>query len=291
MLTGFIYMEAIAFSVSIEQFPFEFVAALAIPMMLTGGILGAVKATILWGTFHLTGARIGPAARVLISSVLATMFAVLVGSKLRFTSETAFLLWVALMIASGLPTALLVGSRVNPWQLFMFGRIATGHRKARSQSVVATLCTLPLRFLSIAAILLTLLWILYVRLWNHQSVIDLIFPVFYLASSVYLTFRSPAKPVLLITGLALNAPLVLVNWLAFRNSQAVYLIGRHVLEEGIFCKVFLVAWAIFLVARLSVQVKEYAPELALSSVLTRLPSQAGNHCLGSRFLDWHDRVA
>ena len=298
MLAGLIYLSAIAYGRA--AIPFVVLAAAMPIVMLGGGMIGIIKATLIYAFYRFTGSKLSAAARVFISSVVTLVLAVMLGLQIGFTNENQFLFWVALVVVSGLPTALLVGSGMKPWRLVTFDGIEGDLWKTRLQRIGAKLGALPLRLLSIISLLLFLLGIPF--LWEGSDkplsifVAALLPPVLYLAVSAYLTFKSPSKLVLLGIGLALNTPLVQLNFFVWRRNQplddqllpAQYWIGGHALDGGIFCKTFVLAWAVFLIVRLTMRFRKFSP---LPALLARPNTETGHQCLGSRFHEWHDRFA
>lgn len=272
--------------------------------MIMVSIIGVVQATLIWGTYRLTRIQLRVPARVAITIFCIGLVAFLIALKQENVNETNFAIGVGITFLAFLPVALLVGSSIKPWELFTFGSITNGKNAKRSgsRSVLATLGTLPLRFMSIFALFF---WILtnacereqtnvYDDRWgvayafpeiDISMALVLGIPVFYLLFSLYLSFRSPRKIVLLISGLAINIPLVFIafypyviyiegNWW----SEAFFMIQRS-------CTWFLIAWGLFLASRLSVRLNNIVEGDPVNQLQSELRNQ-NHHCLGSRFLEW-----
>ena len=265
--------------------------------VFTGGIVGMIKATLMRGLVLLTGIKYRAITRVATTSILTCLCVAVAGRQLNF--EEKFLRgWLIWSFAVGIPVALLVGSRVKPWEIFTFGSIAAGEvdHRSGSRSILATLGTLPLRFLSITA---TVLLILYLPPeFARSSSVGEVFLVilflgvagFYPIFSAYLTFRSPRKIILVVIGVVINFPIFLIWLIAFReylqtSSEKVLSIYVAISSS------FLLAWVIFLIARLGAKLSP-APSLSISSNKSIAAAPSLDHqCLGSRFAEWQQRVA
>ncbi len=287
MAGGLVYTAAICLSVP----RFEFMDALVIAayLVIAGSVAGLCKSIIMWAPYILTKVQIRPTARVLITSIGSGVVALLLALKFGYgferPNDTAK--WVLTMIAGGLPTAILVGSRVKPWEVFTFGSIAVGDSRTGgrvgSKSVLATLATLPLRLLSLLCLAL---WILAgaCEYDPNQGVIGpaIVFsiPFIYLLCSAYVTFKSPHSVLLLVSSIALNLPVGLITYLTYRIRPGSYLFTEAFPYVCAIGSVFLLAWAIFLVARLNVPI----PKIIAGS-------DSDHHCLGSRFMEWQEHHA
>ena len=272
--------------------------------MVMVGTIGVLQATLIWGTYRLTRIQLRAPARVAITIFCIGLIAFLIALKTENVNKMNFAIGAGVAFLAFLPVALLVGSSIKPWELFTFGSIATGKnaRRSGSKSVLATFGTLPLRFMSILALFF---WILtnacervrtdvYDPNWGLAYAFPAIdismalilgIPVIYLLFSIYVSFRSPRKIVLLIIGLAINIPLVFIalysnaiyiegNWW----SEAFYMIKRS-------CIWFLIAWGLFLASRLSVRLNNIVEAVPVNALQSELRNQ-NHHCLGSRFLEW-----
>ncbi len=173
-------------------------------------------------------------------------------------------LTTALIVAllGGTPIALIVGSPVKPLELFTFGSIAVGDStsefRAGSKSLLGTLCTYPLRFLSIGTLVVIVLAVAFEAQSVDQpsDIINLvIFPVIaagYAGLSAYVTFRSPHRVILLALGVVLNIPIALIGLFLYNvYSHEYWRVNLIALLAAVFCGSFVVAWTIFLIARLN----------------------------------------
>ena len=261
-------------------------------MCLVGGTLGVIKATIMWGIYRVTGFQMTVLPRVamtmLIGSIIGCM-TIMSDQPLTLNDASSFVWPVSVVWLTTLPAALFVGSRVKPWALFTFGSIAVDHGRVSSKSLPAILSTLPLRLLSLAALGI---WILtFAGYWTHnqrpstQFILMFLIPASYFGLSAYLSFRSPRKQVLLAIGLLVNAPVVYLAVESYINYSTAYWFAGLLLVFSAICSAFLLAWALFLVARLTART-----HIAVHHVLSPL-SELGHHCLGSRFMEWHEHAA
>lgn len=258
--------------------------------MLAGAILGVFKAAIMWGFYRLTGIRMGALARVAISSTSA--FALATFINYQFESRD-FANWLIITLAPTVPTALFVGSHVKPWELFTFGSIVVDGERVGSKSVLATLGTLPLRFLNLIGLaVLILRYSCGTPKWEPFASpeipgVTFVYPLIYLAISAYLTFRSPRKVILPALGLLLNLYGFYAFVFFFSYTRTHWTEGSIV--SAIFAT-FFIAWIVFLVARLAAPTNKAKPLTILSAAPAR-PNVVEHQCLGTRFLDWQKRVA
>ena len=163
----------------------------------------------------------------------------------------------------------------------------TSLTEERPQSIWLTLATLPLRILSILSLVLWILVLLFVAgnvKWGLNSFVFFLLPAAYFFFSAYVTFRSPRKVVLLLTGIAANVPVTFIGSFAYSFSGPGF--RKPLLGISVICGAFLLAWSIFLMSRLTVR----AQVKRLKSFRT-IARNADHHCLGSRFLDWHEHHA
>ena len=227
-------------------------------VMFQAAILGAIMATIIWLVHLVLDFRMGAGMRVAL--MINTLGAVaIVLSRLFELKDRYFPGYVLISLLSALPTALLVGSRVRPWELFTFGSIAVPQNdvltREGSKSVPATLATLPIRFLSLFVLAV---WILKFSCGRKYDVISaasmFVIAAVYPALCAYISFRSPRKWTLLLVAIAINAPQGLISTAAFADYSNPYSLGPLQLKDvSIVYIAFVTAWAIFLIARLSVR--------------------------------------
>ena len=277
--------------------------------MITGAAVGAFQVTLLWGAYRITGFQLRAPVRVALTTILVGLGAWFVRYHAEIEYNVEFAIGAGIAWLTALPAALLVGSHVKPWEFFTFGSIAIdgyGNRW-RSNSVLATLGTLPLRFLSLFALVYSTItfackrqdgpnlyepdvWDRYVFAPDLFEVAVYVIPLIYLLLNTYLTFRSPRKLVLLFIALLINIP---VGFGAFIASTITidpenFSWGEDVLTITNSCIAFLVTWTVFLAARLSVRTKV---GLNFKNVLPKRSNEPDHQCLGSRFLEWHERAA
>ena len=296
LVTGLVYTAALCF-----WHPYEFTDAVFMSpyFFILGSFAGVFKSIVMWVPYRLTKIQVRPVTRVLITTIGTGVFALLLaltfGYGFKRPNDTAA--WVLTLVAGGLPTAILVGSSVKPWELFTFGSIAVGDSRTRgrvgSKSVPATLGTFPLRFLSLIALGL---WILACagKVDLTQSVIGpaigFFIPVIYLSYSAYVTFKSPHRFLLLVSCIALNLPLGLITFYAYSIPPGSFLYNEnfpYVIGIG---TAFLIAWAIFLSARLTAPTQRIIRETRLPELL-KSAGHLDHHCLGSRFMEWQEHQA
>ena len=270
---------------------------LACTTILISGISGVIKAIFMWGVYRLTDIPLRAAARVAVAWIASSLFVGLlgfIGFEGKFLSGCS--IWLGVV---GTPVALLVGSRVKPWALFTFGSIAAGEvdQRSGSRNILATLGTLPLRFISIAAIASLLLYssTQFTKIHNIDDVLAatlfLSIVGFYPLFSAYMSFRSPRKIVLFVLGVVINFPIMLIFVIFFR----VHLTEKT--DESVFWIAaisgsFIAAWVIFLIARFGAKLSP-VPSLSISSnkSIAAAPNLGDHHCLGSRFAEWQQHAA
>ena len=291
MLAGFVCI----LSLVLRTEPPEPVLVLAFTLLylMMGATVGVFLATLLWGAHRITRIQLRAPARVAVTTVLVALGAWFVQYKAGLAVDRPFAIGVGIAWFTALPVALLVGSRVKPWQLFTFGSIAIdgyGNRW-RSNSLWATFGTLPLRFLSLFALVC---WILLFacKRQDERDVVELVVtyggPLIYLLLTVYVSFRSPRKLVLLFIGLLLNVPVgfgaYISNTIDPKDSPWVEDVSTIIN----FCSAFLIVWTVFLAARLSVRTKLRSN---FDAVVAQCSNEPDHQCLGSRFVEWRERAA
>ena len=287
-LGGFTYVVASVPWVGVADF--NLVALLTPFFMFAGAMLGVFKASIMWGFYRLTGIRMGALARVAVASIGA--FALAAFFNFHFES-TDLANWLIITLSPAIPTALFVGSSIKPWELFTFGSIVVDGERVGSKSVLATLGTLPLRFVNLIVLAVLILryscgtpkWEPFVS--PELDGVTFVYPLIYLAVSAYLTFRSPRKVILPPLGLLLNLYGFYAFVLFFSHTRTHWTKGWMV--SAIFIT-FFIAWVVFLVARLAAPTNQAEPLTILLAAPVR-PKVVEHQCLGTRFLEWQKRVA
>ncbi|HEU4508018.1 MAG TPA: hypothetical protein VFR78_07270 [Pyrinomonadaceae bacterium] len=263
--------------------------------MVMGAIVGVVKAAAMWGAYRITGLQIRVAARVAATTILVGGVSGFIYYKAGVIDDVLFAKGVTVTWLTALPVALLVGSRVKPWEFFTFGSIkASSGDRIGSKSVLASFGTLPLRFLSIYALGV---WILVFICKDefHTSMVDvrLLFavPFVYLLVSTYVSFRSPRKLVLLVMGILMNIPAVYVfdisQEISFRDEWW----SEYIPDVTTMAGMFVIAWVLFLVSRMCVGLRTRTAPAQRPAVVFYPHTESDHHCLGSRFSEWHERVA
>lgn len=285
-LAAFVYTVAICL---VDQYV-KFFEAVVCLLFLTpfGYMLGITKSALMWAPYRFAKFQPRAVTRVVLTSIATGVFAFVIG-RLYSDNPRNWIAWVAVLVLGGLPTAILVGSNVKPWNLFTFGSI-DGERVRR---VWGTLGTLPLRFLSLFALEL---WVLYLACqrginWSLDFILFFALPAIYLIISAAVTFKSPRKVILLAIGVCANIPLGIVAFIP--NAVRPAALNEHDISLVVMaiCGTFLVAWTIFLVARLTIRIKRNIPLINLDKALLKSLGERDHDCLGSRFLEWQQRAA
>ena len=292
-LGAFVYLTLLCLYIGVDESNSERIGMLflftLVCMCLVGGTLGLIKAMIMWGIYRVTGFQMTALVRVAMTMLIGILFTVILSDhSLTLSYASSLVRPLSVVWLTTLPTALLVGSRVKPWALFTFGSIAVHHGRASSKSLLAILGTLPLRFLSLTALGI---WILtFAGSWTENQrptvefVLMFLIPASYFALSAYLTFRSPRKEFLLVIAPLVNAPVVYLAVVSYANYPTAYWFAGLLLVFCAICSMFLLAWALFLFARLTARTHVEVPHVMSLS-------QPEHHCLGSRFLEWHEHAA
>lgn len=291
-LSGFIFVLLVAVLVQENPHPGWIIPLTPVYMMM-GAVVGAVKATSIWGAYRITGLQIPVRARVVFMTICIALLSGFIYYKTADPNNVDFAIGVGIGWFAVLPVALLVGSPVKPWEFFTFGSIATSNgKRIGSRSVLATLGTLPLRLLSIYA---SVVWILtfVCNRYIKSTVIgdDVLFPVplVYLLVSTYLTFRSPRKPFLLVIGILLNVPAAFLFYSSYQINFKDDWWGEEIPWLVNMSGMFLTAWVIFLVARLCVGLRTRTVPVR-APIVFYPQKESDHHCLGSRFSEWHEHV-
>ena len=291
MLSGFIFVLMMALWVQEHPQP-GWVIPLTPVFMIMGAIVGVLKATLMWGAYRITGLQLRVLTRVAATTICIGLIAEFIYYKAGITHDVQFATGVGIAWLTALPVALLVGSRVKPWEFFTFGSMTTSNgTRIRSRSVLATLGTLPLRFLSIFALVVWVLTFVCVRYVKTDFVdLRLLFavPLLYLLASIYLTFRSPRKLFLLFIGILLNVPTAFLFYMSHQISFRDDRWGEEIPMLVNMSGVFLVAWVIFLVARMCVGLRTRTVPVRAPIVFQPPRKELEHHCLGSRFSEWHE---
>ncbi len=279
--------------------PVNFVVMLyvCVPMFVVGG-LGTIKAIPFWALNRFLGFRLPVLARIISGGFLPTSLWLFLLIREGKASDETLLISTGAVFLLSLPTSLLIGSRVRPWEFFTYGSMVFRengiYRRHTVTDAPVILGGLMLRIIATGGLLLSVLVVACGReligkdIW--KDFIFYYFPMFYFALSVYLTFRSPRKSVLLILGVILNVPLGLplylgskffieIGWQA-EDSTALFLV----------CTIFLAAWTGFIATQLSVtSKKDLLTDISHATHAMTQERDPGHQCLGSRFADWQER--
>lgn len=230
--------------------------------MFLGSIIGVIEAASICGLYSATGIQPRAAMRATIASIVATLIVGLIQFE---TAEKDLTNYLIATMSFAVPPALIIGSNFRPAELFAFGTIGVRgegfDELYESTSPWAIAGTLPLRFLSFG---IAGIWLLSIAREPKGEppyigvVIVSVIPLLYLGISAFLTFRSPGKLLLLLLGIGGNIPVVLGNLLSMGVYQS-YPTMEELLILSIICWAFLITWAIFLFARLSVGTRHLMP--------------------------------
>jgi hypothetical protein len=283
VLAAFVYVVAMA--VWDEYFRFDEALVVGAYLVILTTFIGVIKATIMWAPYRLTKVQLRHATRVVVASLATGLFAFATGYQFGTRRPNDMAAWIITLLLGGLPTAILIGSSVKPWELFTFGSI--GGEKRRS--VLGTVGTLPLRLMSLFGLAL---WILFYvcerRAWTVETVATFAVPIAYLSFGAYVTFRSPGKTILIASGLIVNSVIACFLLLGYLNHPYADFVPKSLLSFSEIWTSFLIAWGIFLVARLSVHTHRLSK---ISGELLKAHHKRDHECLGSRFLEWDESEA
>jgi len=278
VLAAFVYV--VAMTVWDESIKFDMALIIGAYLLIVTTIFGVIKATIVWAPYRLVKVQPRHTVRIIVASLATGLFAFATGYGFGTRRPNDMAAWMITLLLGGLPTAILIGSSVKPWELFTFGSI--GGEKRRS--VLGTLGTLPLRLMSLFCLALWILFYLSQHLkWTVGNVAILLVPIAYLSFSAYVTFSSPGKTVLLASGLIVNLVIACFSILAYMNHPYADAVPTSLRSLSEIWAVFLIAWGVFLVARLSARTHRTS---MISAELVRAHNKRDHECLGSRFFEW-----
>lgn len=295
ILTGFVWTVVMCYG---KAGRFDQAWKIFICLGIIGIGVGVIKSTLMWGVYRFTRFQPRAIVRVVLASIGSALVAYGVGILFDTRTTEDLVALVRIFVLGGLPTAVLIGSSVKPWELFTFGSIAVGDSRTGgrvgSKSVCATLATLPLRFLSLTA--LAVLILAYASKVDSMAsfiglAIRFFIPFMYFLYSAYVTFKSPHRVPLLVSGIVLNVPVGLITYYAYINGPGSYLFNPALPYVFGIGSAFLIAWALFLVARLTAPTQKMIDETDLQEILGGSGNDLDHHCLGSRFMEWQERHA
>jgi len=288
ILTGYVYLVAYCFSNPTETAEVLIISAW---FAVLGTIVGVFKSIIMWMPYRVFRFQVRAITRVAITSSLTVLVAFGLARIDAHFEERDLIRWLLVWLIAGLPTAVLIGSSVKPWNLFTFGTLAGERRR----SVLGTLGTLPLRLLSLLTLAAPCLYFagnLPTRMPSYEFILTLSVFVAYLLFSAYVTFRSPQKVILAIAGLIANVPIIGIGYFAFIIYLEWYGTYQMSLYITAICGLLVTVWTVFLAARLTMpnSIEAISPKLRGKIVVTQI-EQRDHDCLGSRFVEWQQRVA
>jgi hypothetical protein len=252
-------------------------------------IAGAIKSIIMWAPYGLTRCRLRAITRVVVTCIITSLLALNAALLAGYQRQEDLAAWTLTCLLAGLPTAMLVGSRVKPWNLFTFGTLAG----VRRRSVWGTLGTLPLRWMSLLALVV---WCLYFACHISEQTERLYFSLAfvavatYLALTVYLTLRSPDNVLLVAAAVVANVPLIAIGYFGLVVHKFNPAVGDEAFYISVLCGSFVAAWVVFLAARLTLPAQPIPQGLPGNNFLAQI-ERRDHDCLGSRFVEWQQRVA
>ena len=288
ILTGYVYMVAYCLSNPTESTD---VLIFSPWFLLLGTIIGVFKSIIMWMPYRVFRFQMRAVTRVAITSSLTVLVAFGLARIDGHFEESNLIRWLLTWLIAGLPTAVLIGSNVKPWNLFTFGVLAGERRR----SVLGTLGTLPLRFLSLLTLAAAFLYCcsqLGSEMPPYEFILAFCILMAYLLFTAYATFRSPQKVILGIAGLVANIPIAVIGYFAFVTHLTKSGTDETALYISALCAMLVTAWAVFLAARLTVPASIEAFSTGMPGKVFVTQSEQRDHdCLGSRFVEWRQRVA
>jgi len=182
-------------------------------MLFLGASLGAVVAGFVWLASVLLKRKLGFVARAFLVTGVSLLFFYLLDLP---PTEQPLALTVGLACVLELPIVLLTGSSISPSHLLFLG---AAERSARQdfRSWLSYVVGFLLRVVSIFGMFETALLLALcifatpeasLELASPEVVVAIVLAVFYFPISVYLSFRTPRKGLVLPTVFFLNVPLV-----------------------------------------------------------------------------------
>lgn len=295
MLTGFLFIVG-----SMIAFPHPtniFIVFYMYPIMLATGVCGLIKSLPLGAMHHIWGFRMRAPVRIATGTISLTLFASCFSYQ-HYDNDP----WLLVIIAGSsllisLPTALLVGSRAQPWKILTYWRVTFPRNgikeRLASSGILAMGGVLPLRLLSLGALGI---WIVATAAsWPigekglTERVLLFVIPLTYFTVSAYLTFSTPSQFVLLAIGLVINVPITYISLFGYNIFPAGYWTHETPTYLGIAYTIFICAWTAFVTTRFVVEPKDFLPAGARAYV--KVNNKHDHECLGSRFLEWREHAA
>jgi hypothetical protein len=295
MLTGFLFIVG-----TMIAFPHPtniLISWYIYPIMLATGVVGIIKSLPLGLMHHILGFRMRLPVRIATSTIGLTLFASYFAYE-HYDNDP----WLLAMVAGwslliSLPTAVLVGSRVRPWEILTYWRVTFRKHglteRLRSSAILALGGVLPLRLLSLGALGIWIVataatWPIGEKEFSVRVLLYVV-PIAYFAVSAYLTFNSPSQFVLLAIGLLINIPISYISLFGYTIFPEGYWKHETPTYLGIAYTIFISAWTAFVTTRFIVEPKDFVPENARANLVAG--NQQHHDCLGSGFLEWREHAA
>ena len=294
MLLGFILTVALLIA---YPHPTNILIVLYIyPIMGFTGLFGLIKSIPLGFMYHVFGIRMRAPVRVAASTITLTLIASYFAYR-PFEDPQTLATIAGFCFLISLPTALLVGSRVRPWEILTYWRVTftkNGIKESlRSSGILAIGGVLPLRLLSLGGLGI---WIVATAAsWSNgerdltKLVLFYVVPLTYFVVSAYLTFNSPSQFVLLAIGLVLNLPISYMSLFGYTIFPEGYWNHETPTFLAIADAIFVSAWVAFVATQFVVEPKNFLPAGARGYL--KAHDKQDHDCLGSRFLEWRERTA
>jgi hypothetical protein len=104
-----------------------------------------------------------------------------------------------------------------------------------------------------------------------------------------MTFRSPRKIIVLVSGIVMSLPFAATAIWAYAGY---FMYSREIelLIIGGIASACVIVWTLFVIARMSLRTTYVLPASVLNELLSRRANDPAHHCLGSRFLEWQQRA-
>lgn len=267
------------------------------PIMAVTGLFGLIKSLPFGAMYHVWGIRMRAPMRIASGTISLTLLASYFSYQ-QYDDDP----WLLPTIAGwcfllSLPIALLVGSRVRPWEIFTYWRVTFRKHgikeRLRSKGSLAILGVMPLRLLSLGGLGI---WIVATAgSWFvdekdvTESVLFYVVPITYLVMSAYVTFRSPTRFVLLAIGLVANLPISFMCLFGYTIFPEGYWNNETPTFLAIADAILICAWVALVTTRFSIKAEHFLPLDARAH--SKVGTRHNHDCLGSRFLEWREHAA
>ena len=294
MLLGFI--STVALLIAFPHPTNMEIVFLLYPIMVATGLFGLIKSVPFGFMYHVLGIRMRTPVRIAAGTISLTLFASYFSYQ-QFDNDP----WLLPAIAGtcfliSLPTALLVGSRVRPWEILTYWRVTFRthgiKERLRSKGILAMWGVVPLRLLSLGGLVI---WIVATAaVWSlgikpvTEAVLFYVIPITYFAVTAYLTFSSPSQFVLLALALVVNLPISYMSIFGYTIFPEGYWIHETPFFLAVADTIFICAWVGFVIARFVVNPNDFLPPVARGYL--KVGNKQHHDCLGSRFLEWREHA-